>query len=62
MVFYTLKEFAEIMKVSKKCVRNWISRRLIIPGKLPSGRFVFDENHIKEIQRINERRYTKDML
>lgn len=47
MKFYNIKEFSELINVSKQTLRNWDKDGRLIPIKLKSGHRRYTEDHLK---------------
>jgi predicted site-specific integrase-resolvase len=47
MTFYNIKQFSELINVSKQTLRNWDKEGKLIPVKLKSGHRRYTEEHFK---------------
>jgi DNA-binding transcriptional MerR regulator len=47
MTFYNIKQFSELINVSKQTLRNWDKEGKLIPIKLKSGHRRYTEEHFK---------------
>jgi DNA-binding transcriptional MerR regulator len=54
MTFYNIKQFAEMINVSKQTLRNWDKEGKLIPIKLPSGHRRYTDEHLEQIRNLNK--------
>ena len=47
-MFYNIKQFSELINVSKQTLRNWDNNGKLIPIKLKSGHRRYSNEHLKQ--------------
>lgn len=56
MTFYNIKQFSEIINVSKQTLRNWDKDGILVPIRLSSGHRRYTDEHLKKFNKsINGR-------